>query len=141
EGTRTHTSPHRTKGGADAQSRHRPPRERNNASVRVHTAQKGADAHGGSLAWSRVSARSDLRRVRNQLLAFLRSRDRGRTLPVRRRRGGDSGYAHRTGRPRLARLPADGGSRTVVRIPLPRTLRSGTWPPLQPQQAPRRPLR
>ena len=100
----------------------------------------GAHRHHG-LAGYRLPARRDLRRCGNQLLAVLRGRRPGRTVPDRQGRHRDAHRPRRGRRLRLARLPAHHHPRAAVRIPGLRPVGPGGRAPLRSEQAAARPVR
>src|SRR5438067_10042054 len=94
-------------------------------SIRVLAVSSSPEFLDARLARTTLPARLQLGRGGRQLCPFLRARDQGRAVPLRRPRGhpGD-GTAHAAGeyRPRLARLPAGRAPRPAIRLPRPRTL-------------------
>ena len=94
-----------------------------------------------ALARASFPARPVVGRRGNQLLALLRARREGRALPLRRGGPRDALRVDRAHRVQLARLPRRGRAGAAVRVPRPRPLGAGARPPLQPEQAPARPVR
>ena len=91
-----------------------------------------------------VPARRHLGRRRRELRAVQRARDGGGALPLRRGGSGPRDPSHpraRAHRSGLARLPARGPARALLRLPGPRPLRSAGRASLQSRQGPARPLR
>ena len=88
-----------------------------------------------------VSARPFVGRERHQLLDHVGERRARRAVPVRRQRRRDPGRAPAQYRPQLARVSARRRTRPALRLPRLRALGARGGPPLQPQQAPDRPLR
>ena len=94
-----------------------------------------------SLAGAAVPARRDLGRRRDELLRSSRrtpsaSSSACSTTPAR-----EAGRADRAHRVPLARLSAGCRARAALRLPRPRRVRPERRPPLQPREAPDRPLR
>ena len=94
-----------------------------------------------TLARQPLPPRAAVGRRRYELLALLRARDEGRALPVRRGRSRAALRAHRAHGVQLARLLPGHRSRPALRLPRVRPLGAGAGSPLQPGQAPHRPLR
>ena len=88
-----------------------------------------------------VSARRDLGRARDELLAILRSRGARRAVPVRRGRQRDARRAARAHRVLLARLPARRRPGPALRLPRARAVGSGERASLQSRQAAARSVR
>ena len=95
----------------------------------------------GGLARHAVPARPDLGRRGDELLALLRERRARRALPLRRRRQRDARRADRAHGVQLALLPPRRRAGTALRLPRARRVRPRVRPPLQPAQAPDRPVR
>ncbi len=95
------------------------------------------ERQNAGVAGTPLSAGRDLGRQGRELQPVHRACRQGRAVPVRsprQPRARARGHA-RVHRPVLARLPARRASGPAVRLPGLRPLRSGTRPPLQPQQA------
>ncbi len=84
---------------------------------------------------------ADLGRAGNELQPVLRARQARDAVPVRRRGQRDADRDRHPPGAQLALLPARGRARPALRLPRARALRAQGGPPLQPQQAPHRPLR
>ena len=93
------------------------------------------------LAGTAVPARRHVGRRGDELLALLRARRAGRAVPVRRHDRETRVELHERDRAQLALLPPRHRPRAALRLPRPRAVRPAERAPLQPEQAPDRPVR